>query len=124
MKLYRAANDDNMNSDSTSFAADIDSARVYHECNGFGGERLFSIDIDPENVLDLFEDSDAIETMVDLLGVSHPGAIDACDWVPLVAYELRESGIQWVRVLETHPQETETWIFVGEDDLSVEWTEI
>jgi hypothetical protein len=115
--LYRAADDDSW-SDCAAFAETLATARAYLDNPGFGGARLWSTDveIDMSRVLDVVGAADATGTISDAIGQSHPGAIGADEYAPRVSYEIREAGYDWVRVAESFPANTVTWIFVGSDD--------
>lgn len=62
-------------------------------------------------LLDLTKEDDPTATVADLIGQSHPGAIGADEFVPRVSYELRDKGIEWVKVKESYPENTTTWVF-------------
>lgn len=117
--LYRAADSDTIVG-SASFAADIAAARAYLDNPGFGGRTLYvaEVEIDESTTLDLYDmtTDEAISAIMERAGLSHPGAIGADEWVPRVCYELRDAGVEWVRVRESYPADSETWIFVGSDD--------
>jgi hypothetical protein len=117
--LYRAADSDIIVG-SASFAADIETARAYLNNPGFGGRALYvtEVEMDEDAVLDLYNltAEKAIEAIMERADLSHPGAIGADEWAPRVSYELRDAGVEWVRVRESYPQDAETWIFVGDDD--------
>ena len=115
--LYRAADDDIL-TDCGSFAESLDSARAYLANPGYGGRRLWSADVtvDASVVLDLTEESDPAGVVAARIGALHPGAIGADEYVPRVSYELRAAGVEWVRVCESYPTDTITWIWVGGDD--------
>jgi len=117
MTLWRAANDDSI-SDCASFSTTRGAAEAYLSNPGFGGRTLYraEVEIDAAKVLDLIDCDDAIERLCDVTGKAHPGAIDADEWAPRISYEIRDAGYEWVRVLESYPSETETWIFVGSND--------
>ena len=112
MRLWRAANDDHIG-DSASFAESREDAEAYRDNPGFGGCTLYYADVEPADVLDLTGDG----AMVDLLaalGSDHDyGAIGVDELVPRVAGRLCDAGYQWVRVLESYPADTITWIYVG-----------
>lgn len=124
--LYRAADDDIIVG-SASFATDIDAARAYLDNPGFGGRNLYraEVEMDEAKVLDLFDmdHEAAVEAICALTDLSAPGAIGVDEWVPRICYQLRDAGIEWVRVRESHPEDTETWIFVGSDDPEMEEVE-
>jgi hypothetical protein len=112
MILWRAANDDHI-SDSCSFAETREAAEAYLDNPGFGGDTLFTADVEIDDYLDLTGD-DAIEQLQAALGSDHDfGAIGIDELVPRVADQLCEAGIQWVKVCESFPAETITWIYVG-----------
>lgn len=125
LTLYRAADDDII-VDTASFSASLDAARAYLQNPGFGGRTLYrvTVTVDEDRVLDLYESSDPIADIMDLTGRSHPGAIGADEWVPRISDDLRDSGIEWVRVRESFPADTETWIFVGPSEAEPEMEEL
>jgi hypothetical protein len=114
--LYRAAKDDYV-SQGISFAESRETAELYLDNPGFGGATVYTCDIDPADdaVLDLsgLSTSEAAE----LIGLSDPGAIGVDEWIPRIVHRLEErvsAGLQWVRVAESYPRGTVTWIWVGE----------
>lgn len=117
--LYRAA-DDGIIVGSASFSASREAAEAYLDNPGFGGSRLWcaEVEIDTDTLLDLYDmdTQEAIEAIRGLTGLPHPGAIGADEWVPRIADSLQVAGIEWVRVRESHPTDSETYIFVGSDD--------
>jgi hypothetical protein len=115
--LYRAADSDTW-SDCASFAESLEAAKCYLDNPGFGGARLWTttVEIDESTVLDLTDCDDAVQVVADRIGRNHPGAIGADEYAPRVSYELRDAGVVWVRVQESYPEDTITWIFVGSDD--------
>lgn len=115
MKLYRAADDDII-TDTASFAETLETAQAYLSNPGFGGRSLWVADIEPQNVLDLTTETDPVQALADVLGVRHPGAIGADEWVPRVADEIAATGYEWVRVCESYPADTITWIWIGGDE--------
>jgi hypothetical protein len=121
--LWRAANDDIVNG-TASFATDRESAEKYLDNPGFGGTNLYrsKVEIDPEKFLDLhdLDKDDAVAKIRELTGLNDPGAIGVDEWVPRIADKLADSGIEWVRVKESYPSDSETYIFVGGDDPEME----
>lgn len=120
--LYRAADDD-MIVGTASFAETLETAREYLDNPGFGGDRLWTttVEIDDSTLLDLSGDNNAIGTVCALLGCEHPGAIGIDEWVPMiVSSDLAALGYEWVRVRESFPADTVTWIFIGSDDPELE----
>lgn len=117
MKLYRAADSDTL-TDCGSFAETLEVALAYLDNAGFGGRTLYSaeVEIDESAVLDLVDADDATGVIADRIGRSHPGAIGADEYAPRVSYELRDAGVCWVRVRESYPADTVTWIWVGGDE--------
>jgi hypothetical protein len=112
MILWRAANDDHIG-DSCSFAETREAAEAYLDNPGFGGDTLFTADVEVGDYLDLTGD-DAVEQLQAALGSDHDfGAIGIDELVPRIADRLCEAGVQWVRVCESFPAETTTWIYVG-----------
>ena len=45
------------------------------------------------------------------------------EWIPRIADKLADAGIEWVRVRESYPADSETYIFVGGDDPELEEVE-
>jgi hypothetical protein len=121
LTLYRAADTDTW-SDCASFAESLEAARTYLDNPGFGGSHLWTttVEIDESTVLDLTDCDDAVAVIVDRIGSEHPGAIGADEYAPRVSYELRDAGVEWVRVRESYPADTITWIFVGSNDPELE----
>lgn len=112
MILWRAADDDHI-SDSASFAENRETAEVYLSNPGFGGGTLYCTEVDIDDYLDLTGD-DAMERLLDALDSDHDyGAIGVDELVPRVAGKLADAGIQWVKVIESFPAQTTTWIYVG-----------
>lgn len=112
MKLYRASNDDHI-SDSASFAETRETAEAYLDNGGFGGGTLYTADVEPSDVLDLTGD-DAMSELLAAIDSDHDyGAIGVDELVPRLAGRLCDSGYQWVRVCESYPVNTVTWIYVG-----------
>jgi hypothetical protein len=111
MRLWRAATDDHIG-DSASFAECRESAEAYLNNPGFGGDTLYRADVDADP-LDLTGD-DAMDVLLDAIGSDHDyGAIGVDELVPRIADRLAGAGIQWVRVRESYPADTITWIYVG-----------
>lgn len=119
--LYRAASDD-LIVGSASFATNLEAARAYLDNPGFGGRTLYraEVEIDADTLLDLVDAIDPIQSIMDRTGLRHPGAIGVDEWIPRISYELRDAGIEWVRVKESYPAETVTYTFVGTDDPEME----
>jgi hypothetical protein len=114
-RLYRAANDEDVNTDSTAFAEERESAETYFDNPGYGGENLYraDVEVDPDRVLDMTTHSDPVAALADWLGVGNPGAIGVDEWVPQIADKLLAAGIHWVRVPESNPPDTMTWVHIG-----------
>lgn len=117
--LWRAADTDTI-VDSASFSADRGAAEAYLDNPGFGGAILWraEVEVESETLLDLYDvdEEEAFGRLCDLTGLPHPGAIGVDEWVPRISYDLRDAGIEWVRVRESYPAGADTWIFVGTDD--------
>lgn len=122
--LWRAADDDIVVG-SASFSTDRDAAKAYLDNPGFGGTRLWKaeLEIDPNSLLDLhdLDNDDALEKINEIVEKKiKPGAIGIDELIPRIADQLQDAGIEWVRVKESYPVETETYIFVGTDDPEME----
>lgn len=112
IRLWRAADDDHI-SDSASFSEDRAAAEAYLFNRGFGGKILYYSDVCPVNVLDLTK-GEPIERLMHVLDSDTDwGAIGADELVPRLAFKLRDKGYQWVKVHESYPVNTITWIYVG-----------
>lgn len=110
--LWRAANDDHI-SDSASFAETREAAEAYLANPGYGGDTLYYAEVEIQDYLDLDCD-DAMERLLQALDTDHDyGAIGVDELVPRVAGRLADAGVQWVRVRESYPSDTITWIYVG-----------
>ena len=122
--LWRAADDDNIVG-SASFAAQQESAQAYLDNPGVGGDKFWKaeVEIDESSLLDLhdIDEEEAFTKVLDLIDLeTHPGAIGLDEWIPRIADKLQDAGIEWVRVRESFPENTETYIFVGFDDPEME----
>ena len=112
MRLWRAAKDDHV-SDSASFATDRGTAEAYLSNGGFGGTRMYYADVDPDDVLDLTSDNAMPELLAAIDSDHDYGAIGVDELVPRLAGRLADAGYQWVKVRESYPADTTTWIYVG-----------
>ena len=113
--LYRAANDDYIG-DSASFSESRETSEAYLDNPGFGGRRLYSaeVDIDEAVLLDLVDADDPMAALLAAIGSEHDyGAIGVDELVPRLADRLADAGYEWVRVAESFPADTITWIYVG-----------
>lgn len=115
MRLYRAADDDYI-SDTASFAETREAAEVYRANPGYGGSTLWMVDVEPQHVLDLVDERDPVRTVARLIGAPHPNAIGADEYVPRVSDRIAAAGYEWVRVRESYPADTITWIWIGGDE--------
>ena len=120
--LYRAADTDILTGP-TAFAAKLSSAKAYLDNEGFGGAMLYRamVEYDDSQVLDVRNASDSRQ-LLDLVkasGQHHPGAMTADAYVMQdhVADALISNGYRWVRILDTFPEGSETWVYLydGED---------
>lgn len=123
--LWRAAKDDSIG-DCASFAESEETARHYLDNPGYGGAHLYraEIEIDMTRVLDVSDESDATGAIADAIGHPHPGAIGADEYAPRVAEDIRDAGYDWVRVRESYPEDTITWIVVGGLDAEPDLEEV
>jgi hypothetical protein len=121
MRLYRAGNSDILTG-VTSFAADIADAREYLDNPGYGGNTLYTvdIDIDAEHVLDIRDSSDGaqVDALIEITGIDM-GAVTA-DYMLSAGHvidALIDRGYYWVRLMDTYPEgcETWTWLYAGEE---------
>lgn len=112
MKLWRAASDDHIG-DSASFSESRESAELYLDNPGFGGATLYVCEVEPVGVLDLTGD-DAMSALMAAIDSDHDyGAIGVDELVPRIAALICDAGYQWVKVCESYPIDTVTWIYIG-----------
>ena len=114
--LYRAANDDYVQS-GISFAESSDVAQAYLDNPGFGGSSIFktTISVKKSQIIDLREMD--VDELAELVDMASPGAIGIDEWLPRTgrAIEtLRESGKLWALVAESFPEDTTTWVWLGD----------
>ena len=123
--LYRAANDDII-TDCAAFAETPEAAKVYLDNPGYGGAHLYRADVDiaEAELLDLVDCDNPVGEIGRVTGLGDPGAIGVDEWVPRISYDLREAGFNWVRVNESYPAGTVTWIYVGSGDIDMEPIEV
>lgn len=117
--LYRASDDDTIVG-SGSFSTKKEHATQYLNNPGFGGKNLYraKIEVHDHQLLDLYEDDSHVEAFK-RLGIPQAGAIGVDELIPRIADRsdvFRRHGIEWVRVKESHPYESDTWVFVGSND--------
>lgn len=116
MMLYRAANDSYTNPDTTCFAEQREVAEAYTANRGFGGARVYAIDveIDPATVLDLTEAQPPrwLERVLPTVRACLGSAISQ---TPAAAEALAERGIKWVRLIDSYPEDAVTMLLVGSD---------
>lgn len=121
--LWRAADDDYVDQ-GYSFTPDLEAAQAYLDNPGYGGAYLWQAVVDPveEETLDWRDMS--VGEAVHELGFRDPGATNLDEWLPRTPAALdalRDLGYLWVRITETYPANTETWLWLGRgDDLDVE----
>lgn len=120
--LYRAADTDILTGP-TAFAARLSSAREYLDNEGFGGSTLYrtTVEYEDSQILDVRNASDSrqLRALVKASGQHHPGAMTADAYVmqDKVSDALIAAGYRWVRILDTFPEGSETWVYLydGED---------
>jgi hypothetical protein len=119
VKLYRASDDDVI-LDVASFSTSRAAAESYLDNPGFGGAHLWKTNakINRDEFLDLYDLShdEALDEIHKLTGLGDPGAIGIDEWVPRISTKLEKAGIRWVRVRESYPSDTETYIYLGGSD--------
>lgn len=118
-RLYRAGDDDILTGP-TSFAREKDSAIEYLDNPGFGGSTLYVVEapeIDPKTVFDLVEESDQDDALREVTGIDM-GSITADQVIAHqhVVNKLVDLGYQWVRLIDTYPEGSETWTWLGEGE--------
>lgn len=115
-KLYRAAQDDYI-AQGYSFAETRGAAKAYLDNPGFGGAHLYQAEVELEDG-DVYDATElSTSELAEALGVTDPGAIGVDEWIPRspkVMDLLAESGAKWVRVRESYPADTVTWIWIGD----------
>jgi ClpP class serine protease len=123
--LHRAADDDYATR-GYSFAEEASTAEAYTKNEGFGGKKLFhsTVTLNEDQIFDA-RGMNAKE-LADAFDVSDPGAIGPDEWVPRsedLLDALEAKGILFIRVDESFPEDTTTWIFSGPSDFDPELSE-
>jgi hypothetical protein len=120
--LYRAADSDYL-SDVASFAAELESARAYTDDRGFGGRALYSATVEyaDEQVLDVRSERDdeqcsAVLASAGLDRESCGESVDVLLADPRVVDALTGRGYRWVLLLDSYPEGSETWTWLGVGD--------
>jgi SPP1 gp7 family putative phage head morphogenesis protein len=113
--LYRAASEEHI-APGYSFAETVETAQEYLDNPGFGGHSIYkaAVRVDPTKVLDLRGISTT--DVARRFGVADPGAIGVDEWIPRpgeLLDKLEAGPYQWVKVNESFPEGTTTWIWVG-----------
>lgn len=120
--LFRAGTTDILTGP-TAFATKRSVAKEYLDNPGFGGGILYKtiVEYEDDQVLDVRDESDSrqLNMLVLVSGKRHPGAMPADSFVmqDRIAASLVEHGFRWVRLLDTFPKGSETWVYLydGED---------
>jgi len=114
-RLYRAS-DDNFVRAGTSFAKDLDSAKEYMNNPGFGGQNLYSAEVDMNNVLDLTNRRDNWDELSSALGREVDPQNYAYHFARAVTYdddivdELAQRGYDWIAIEDDFPVGSITYI--------------
>jgi len=116
--LYRAANDDYLEQ-GISFAENKSTAKQYQNNPGFGGKNIFEYRVaaEPEEILDLTNTT--TRKAARTLNQADPGAIGIDEWLPRNSDALDEAanqGFRFIKVRESFPENTTTWIWTGLGD--------
>lgn len=119
MRLYRAADDDYV-SQGFSFAEDKTIAHEYTKNPGFGGRKVYSIDVPRGKVLDLTDADDPFSELSKIVG----SAVDGENYggyiarvVPTnsdIADALAAKGYDWIRLNDDFPAGAKTWQALSE----------
>lgn len=119
VKLWRAAHDDII-TDTASFSTSREAAKHYLDNPGFGGPNLYRshVDIPEHKLIDLHDmnHDEAVAHIRKHTNLPHPAAIGVDEWVPRIANHLVKAGFDWARVKESHPVDSETYIYLGGGD--------
>ena len=130
-RLYRAAADDVI-VDTASFSPDRAVAESYlgnDPSAGFGGmlaspsaakRKLFvaAPEIDEDQLLDLFENPQAIKKLERILGYRLRSQDEIVNALNTDADKIREAGFRWARVEDSWPEGAETWTYF--DDVEID----
>lgn len=127
MKLWRAADDGNLSA-GMSLSQKRADAEAYLDNPGFGGRRLWSIDIHPKYVLDLSgEDEQAANSdITDLIDADEHTSDLITQGFPSVGVMLANvRGVEdalaelydWVVFRDDFPEDAVTWWYLGDKDL-------
>lgn len=120
MIFYRAADDDFVRV-GTSFAETLEVAVAYRDNPGFGGARLWQVEVEPRRVLDLVDQDDPWQSLSEAAGREirpeqyqyHFARVLATD--DSVCESLAAAGYDWVRYPEDFPADSVAWTPVSED---------
>lgn len=116
LTLWRSAQDPYLNSDTTSFARRRADAEAYRTNPGYGGAHLYKVrvGIDPNELLDLTERIPRwLQQRVDRHGAVR--VEEAIGAFSDVSDEIARQGFRWVRLLDSFPEDAETFILIGSD---------
>lgn len=115
VKLYRAAQSTDINSDTTSFARRASDARAYLDNPGFGGAQVYraALSIDDACILDIRDEVPGwLQEIIDGMGaVTQDYAITRGTSDMMEA--LRAHGVRWVILTDTYPDDCETWVHIA-----------
>jgi hypothetical protein len=118
--LYRAAEDDFVTS-GNSFTTEEDTAKAYRDNPGFGGSNLYKVEIEVNDVADLYDSDDPFEALSEVLGEPiypaeyqhHFGRVipDSQE----IQDALAAKGYQWVQFKDDFPEGATTLMPIGSD---------
>src|SRR5690606_12465119 len=100
-------------------AEERESAELYLDNPGYGGDTLWraTASVDDDRVLDLSDYSSGstagMEALADATGLQLPCGIGLDEWIPQACEEIAAAGYDWVKVRESYPENSTTWIYVG-----------
>lgn len=133
MKLYRASEYEDAPTGS-AFSPDLEVAVAYTDNPGFGGPRIYVHRVTPQNVLALHSVDDDIDALAhEIAPVRGDRRRSLADewhrrglhevfqvlaWDSDVIEELRSLGYDWINYRDDFPEGAETWVWLGEDDLT------
>jgi len=115
MRLYRAADDDYVDS-GFSFSPDRETAEAYLKNSGYGGGVLYKTVVHPADAQILDLRGRSTRSLARQFDMEDPGAIGIEEWIPRepeLQAAIRAAGYLWAIVDESYPDGSESWIWTG-----------
>jgi hypothetical protein len=120
--LYRASDYDTLPFGCAAFTEEIEVAKLYIDNPGFGGKNIYrtEVTVDEDKVLNLYNEDKPEKRLANLVDMDvwqFQGNADVAICADIkIQDQLRDQGYEWVLVLESYPQTTMTWLWIGPSD--------